>query len=937
MQLLKFLIITLVFSTFFGKAFSQKGRISGKIVDSKTGIVLAGATVTLQPVNKSTTSDLNGMYSFNGISAGTYTVSVNYISYTPKNNVNFTVKNGEAIIQDITMDQAIAELTGVTVKTKKLNRETASALLVLQKNRSSISDGISAEVIRKTPDKSASDVLKRVSGASIQDDKFAVIRGLNDRYNNGLLNGSPLPSSESDRKAFAFDIFPANLLDNIVIAKTATPDLPGEFAGGIIMINTKSVADQNFQSISVGGGFNTLTTFKTKEGYKGGRWNYIGDEDFNGFFPNKNKFPTLFPKQEELAKSFKNNWGLTSGKYSPNLSLQYTIGQNIHDNGKDFIGMLVSLTYNRTNSLFDINRQIFENSTTDPNAPSTKTSDFTNTIYSTKTLVGALANFSMKINSNNIFGFKNIFNVNTDDRLIKRIGSRDINTADPVVARQNARVFNGNRFYSSQLDGQHYIPTARLKINWNFFYSGVSRTNPSRNDTYILNTFETPNVYQAQVGDGANDNDAGTMKTNKTSEIINGGQLDVTKNMNFGKDVSTEFKAGFSYQKRTRNFDSRRFGFAPSNSFNYSLINLPIDSLFAAENMGKGGFKIVDKTAPFDTYDANTKTVAYYAMLDQRLFKIVRLIYGGRVENFEMNLNSIKSDYVTPLHYKSKVNTFLPSANVVISLGDKQNVRLCYSQTVNRPEFREIAPFLFYDYSTGFTVSGNDTLQTAKIQNYDVRYEIYPGRGQVFSLTGFYKKFKNPIETVYQLNATNPNISYQNSPDATNIGAEAEVRILLGSLMRKKGAFLNNLTVLANYAYIKSKVVIPYSDEIKVERQLQGQSPYVVNAGLIYNDEKNGFGISGFINRTGPRIFYGGNNYFPDVWENGKTMLDFQLSKTFMKQKLEIRANVKDLLAQKQYYFEDKNNNKKLDIDKDNLVQTTTYGRVITLNIAYRF
>ncbi len=918
---------------------AQKGRITGKILDSKTGAALANATVKLEPGNKSLTADLNGVFAFSNLPTGTYSITANYVSYSPKTDAGVILKNGETVIHDVVLDPVSASLANVTVKGRRINKESASALLALQKNRSSISDGISAEVIRRTPDKSAGDVIKRVSGASLQDDKFAVIRGLNDRYNNSLLNGATLPSSESDRKAFAFDIFPANLLDNIIIAKTATPDLPGEFAGGIIMVNTKSIPDQNFQSLSLGTGYNSLATFKNSIGYKGGKWNYLNDDkDFPGVVPPFKYFPTRFADQEALARKFINNWGLANSTFGPNLSLQYTIGRNFRDeNGKDFAGMLLSITYNKTNSFFDTNRKLFENDGTDPNLPSIKTADFTNTIYSTKILAGVLGNFSFKINNNNIFNFKNIFNISSDDRLIQRVGERDINPMDnsSVLIKQNARVFNGNKFYSSQVEGQHYIPTAKLKMIWSGFYTNVTRTNPSRNDTYILDIND--NTYKAQIGDGANDNDAGTMKTILTEENIKGGQFDVIKNLNIGKAITAEFKSGFSYQIRNRQFDSRRLGFAPGRTFNYSIINQSIDSLFDEANMGKGGFRVVDKSAPFDTYNGNTNTVAYYAMLDQRLFKIIRVIYGGRVENFVMKLNSVKSDFVTPLNYDNKVNTFLPSANVVVAISDKQNLRVCYSQTVNRPEFREVAPFLFYDYSTGFTVTGNDTLKAAKIYNYDLRYEIYPGRGQVFSVTGFYKKFKTPIETVYQLNAVNPNISYQNSPDATNIGAEAEVRILVGSLFRSKGAILNNLTMMANYAYIKSRVVIPYSDEIKVERSLQGQSPYVLNGGLLYNDEKYGFGFSAFVNRTGARIFYGGNNYFPDVWENGRTVVDFQVSKSFMKQRLEIRANAKDVFAQKQYFFEDKNNNKRLDMDTDNLVQTTTFGRVLSLNITYKF
>ena len=933
---MRIICLSILIFFFVFNGFSQKARITGVVLDLNTGNPLPGATINLEPANRRTTSDLNGKYSFSNLTEGSYTITSNFISYAQKNEAGVQVKNNEVVNHDILLSAAYNDLDKVEVKAKRFNRESANTLLVLQKNRPAISDGISAEVIRRTPDKNASDVLKRVSGASLQNDKFAVIRGLNDRYNNGLLNGSPLPSSESDRKAFAFDIFPANLLDNIVIAKTATPDLPGEFAGGIIMVNTKSIPDKNFMSVTIGGGFNSLATFKNKTGYVGGRSNYIDDQDYTGQLPAKSQFPGDFSEQEALAKNFKNNWRLTSGKFSPNYSAQFALGRNFQRKGKDFAGLLVSATYSKTNKLFDIGRKIFENSSVNSADPSIKTADFTNTIYSSQILAGVLANLSLKLNSNNIFNFKNIYNYYSDDRLISTKGERDINRVDnsSVVMLQNARVFNGNQFYSSQLSGEHYIPKATLRVLWSGFYSDIKRKNPSRNDTYIFDSYN--NKFVAQIGDGANDNDAGTMKTINNGEKIRGAQLDLIKNFRLGKKIINEFKAGALYQMRERDFVSRRLGFAPGRNFNYGLANLSIDSLFDPVNMGPDGFRLVDKTAPFDTYDGSAKTTAFYGMFDHRFSKLVRFIYGLRFENFDMNLNSVKNDYVTPLNYTNKVNSVLPSANLIISLSEKQNVRLCYSQTVNRPEFREVAPFLFYDYSTGFTVSGNDTLKASKIYNYDIRYEIYPGRGQVLSITGFYKKFKTPIETVYQLNAVNPNISYQNSPDATNVGFETEIRIIPGAILNKESKILNNVTLLANYAYINSKVTIPYSADVKIDRRLQGQSPYVFNAGFIYNDQKNTFGFSAFVNKTGPRVFYGGNNYFADVWENGRAVLDCQFSKSLFKQKMELSLNIKDLLAEKQYFFEDKKNNKKFDAAIDNQVQTTTFGKLVTLNIGIR-
>ena len=927
-------VIVLFFSSLHSSA--QSGKITGKVYDSQTGAVLSSATVQLIETKQTVSSDLNGSFAFSKLGNKEYSIVVNYVSYKTKTVTGIFIKDGTITSVDILLEKNSANLNEVVVKSKKTSKESASSLIVLQKNRASISDGISAEVIRKTPDRSASDVLKRVSGATIQEDKFAVIRGLSDRYNNALLNGGTLPSSESDRKAFAFDIFSANLLDNIVIAKTATPDLPGEFGGGIIMVNTKSLPDQNFQTLSIGSAYNSLTTFKEKITYAGGHSDMLSDKDVTVPIPDKLNFPKNFAGQEELAKNFKNNWGLSTGKFSPNLNFQYTIGKNFQRNQQDFAGFILSATYSHTNSFFTINRSVFENLSTNPADPSYKSSDFTNSIYSSRVLAGALANFGIKIDRNNIISFKNIYNINNDDRLIRREGQRDINPFDntSILIRQNARVFSGNRFFSSQLEGQHFFPEDKVKLNWLAFYSNIKRTNPSRNDTYTYS--DNSKSYVAQLGDGANDNDAGTIKTIDTDENIKGFQLDVSLPINISESFTNTIKTGSGYQIRQRTFNSRRLGFAPSTNFNYEIQNSPLDSLFAEEHMGANGFRLIDKTAPFDKYDGQTTNLSSFVMIDSRISKLFRLIWGTRVESFNMKLNSVKNDYSTPLHYDSYISSFLPSVNAVISITDKQNVRLSYSQTVNRPEFREIAPFLFYDYSTGFTVSGNDTLKTARITNYDVRYEIYPGKGQVFSVSGFYKKFRDPIENVYQENAVNPNLNYQNSPDATNIGVEAEIRLSLGSLVKNKGQFFNNLTIMANYAYINSKVVIPYSEERKVERRLQGQSPYIINTGILYTDEKNGFGWSAFANKSGARIFYGGNNYFPDLWENGRTTVDLQLYKTFFKKKLDVRLTAKDIFSPQLYFFEDKNNNKKLDTDKDNIVQANTFGKIFSINLTYK-
>ncbi len=548
------LIIIILFSA--GNGFAQTGKITGKVYDGNTGNVLPAASVQLVQTGQQATTDVNGSFSFGKLKVGVYTLRVNFISYQSKTSEEITVTSGSVNNIDITLEKTSTKLGDVTVKGRKASKETATALLVLQKNRSSISDGISAEVIRRTPDRSASDVLKRIPGASIQDDKFAIIRGLNDRYNSALINGSPAPSSESDRKAFAFDVFSANLLDNIVIAKTATPDVTGDFAGGIVSINTKSLPDQSFQSISFGGGYNTITSFKDRVAYTGGKWNMF-DKQFTSALPEKENFPINFKDQEKLATTAKNNWGLSQNRFGPNANFQYTMGQNFQRNNKDFAGFLLSGTYAVTNSFFEINRKLYDYGT-DPNDPAILNSNFTSKIYSSRVLAGILANFSIKIDQNNIINFKNMYNLNTDERLINRAGEKDINPLanSSVLIDQHSRVFFGSEFYSSQLDGQHYFPEDKIKVNWQFYQSKINRTNPSSNDTYVFS--ENTNSFIPQIGDGANDNDAGTIKSILTNETIKGFQFDVSTPIDISENFTNNLKAGTFFMNRSRDFKSRR-------------------------------------------------------------------------------------------------------------------------------------------------------------------------------------------------------------------------------------------------------------------------------------------------------------------------------------------------------------------------------------------
>ena len=259
------LILLLLIIGSFIKA--QTGRLSGTVLDAKTGETLPGATVLIEGTTKGSSVDFDGKFVLNNVPIGKVNVVISYISYSTKKITDILINANEPVDINVLLEASTNNDLQEIEVVVTLNKENNTALVLQQKNNASVSDGISAETIKKTPDRNSSDVLKRVSGVTIQDDKFVIIRGLNERYNASYLNNSPLPSTEPDRKAFAFDLFPANMLDNIIVIKTATPDMPSEFAGGIVQVNTKSIPEKNFVSFSAGAGYNTITTGKSKTIY----------------------------------------------------------------------------------------------------------------------------------------------------------------------------------------------------------------------------------------------------------------------------------------------------------------------------------------------------------------------------------------------------------------------------------------------------------------------------------------------------------------------------------------------------------------------------------------------------------------------------------------------------------------------------------------------
>ncbi len=953
-------MLVILFTAWKGMA-AQEGKIIGKVMDAKTGETLPGASVLIEGTSMGAATDFDGNYAISHLKAGTYNILCRYVSYADKRFVGITLKENEVLTLNISLAEPVGDTLATVTVTATINKENNNALLMMQKNNPSVSDGISAELIKKTPDRNTSDILKRVSGAAIQDNKFVIVRGLNERYNAAYINGAPLPSTESDRKAFSFDLFPAVMLDNLVISKTASPDLPAEFAGGVIQVNTKSIPDKNFYSFSVGTGYNTITTGKQRIYTKGGKYDWTGIDDGSrnlpASLPSVNDFPQLASDQAQLAKGMKNDWALFSKNFAPNSSFQFSMGRNM-ELGKSQLGVLLALTQNSSYTYNETERRSYA-SNMDENVPTQLETAYTDKAYAAQHLSGLLANISFKLNENHQIELKNLGSANADDRVTVRTGTPTPLEENPTLLKSTERFYKAGRIHSSQICGTHYIPLLKLRTNWTASYTGVRSTIPNRkisrylrltqvadiNDPIATDTMYAAAIDQSSVGPDY----GGFMFSALTEEAMKSAKADVARSVEVKQwKWKAEIKAGILAQIRERTFAARQLGYQKHSSvggtlqFNQQLLYLPEDQIFDSNNMGQlgtniGGFKLKDGTKPNDSYTAYSELNAAYLMLDNRIMDKLRITGGCRMEQFNQRLHAQNLDK-SVVDINTVLADFLPSVNLTFALTEQQNIRLAYSHTVNRPEFRELAPFAFYDYATQFVVSGNPDLKRALIKNYDLRYEIYPGRGQILSASTFYKDFTNPIEMKSRVDVTSE-ITYINVSRAMSYGAEAEFRIIPGvALGMDSSLFLNNITLFANYTYIKSKV---NAEDIigatMKERPMQGQSPYIINTGILYYDSKSGFSANVALNRSGSRIYYVGNKNEPDLWENGRTVMDAQLGKTFLNGSLDVKLNIKDVFAQKLTFYQDRNQNRKFDSAKDDKIWVSNNGRVFSLSLSYKF
>lgn len=875
-KVLAFLTLSLAMTTV------QAGVVRGTIYDRTTKEPLIGATVRVGSGSSGTSTDVDGHYSLN-LKEGDYKLIISYIGYTDTAVAARAGGANEETVLDIPMVPDETSLSEVVV-TAVARRDTEAAMVEEERQSDVVQTGVSAQQIARTQDKDASEVIRRVPGISIIDNKFVMVRGLSQRYNNVWLNGAAVPSSEADSRAFSFDIIPSSQLDNIVIVKSPAPEYPADFTGGFVMIRTKYQPARQGLDISLGTSVNDMTHFRDFRYSKG------GGTYFNGKFDSPLSTYAGYPGRiDVLGNGFSNDWKVYIHKPVGDLKLNAGYNDQWRFDEAGTLGLFASLNFSSSfRTMTDMENSLY--------GPYDLTDDkpvflrkATDNQYTRDTKLGGMLNISfLPQNSSHRFEWKTIYNRLVKNRYSDRVGFN----AQPDNIQEMEYYYTSRNTLNTQFSGRHEF-TATSLWDWNAGYAYSDRDMPDRRLIQLTDrTDRRMGIYRI------------SREFTRLREHTASFNTNYRRELTFGA-FSPTVKAGLYAEYRGRTYDVREFqyGWQPDNSlpkdFQFSD-DIP-DDVLIPDNFGPDRLYLYENVNFMNSYKASSRQLSGYVGINIPWRSLT--VYGGvRYEFVDqlLRMNTRQSEAsLQDTHYR--YSDLFPSVNFNYKFNEAHQLRAAYGRTVNRPEFRELAPTVYYDFDLGSSVMGNYDLKAAYIQNLDLRYEWYPSKGETVSVALFYKHFSNPIEWTYTVaGGTDLIYSYINAKGADNYGVEIDIRKNLGFIG------LSDFSLSFNGSFIKSKVRFDGGNNI--DRPMQGQSPYLINTGLFYN--RSGWSAAILYNRIGKRIVGVGNKYgtgadgssrnIPNSYEMPRNSLDLSLGKKFGH--WELKFSVRDILAER-YLF----------------------------------
>jgi len=867
--------IALILATILGLSFPVAGQtaagetngvLKGFVLDMGTGSTLHGVVLEILPGPQTVETDLDGLFSIE-LPPGQYQLTARKPGYRSWNLGQFAIKAGQETWQEIPLSPESGVLQETVEVVATTEKATVQAILSERKSLATLSDGIGRQEMSLVPGGDGAEVMQRVTGVSIVDNKYVFVRGLGERYSATQLNGSQIPSTQPDKKVIAMDLFPASLLENIQTEKSYTPDQPGEFAGGVVKVNTLDFPRQKTFKLTYGTSLNSLTTFGPLQESVSGKYDFWGFDDGSRSLPSsippqKVVRKTIFspgytrPELQEFGRSFANDWSFRdSRKAIPGQKFNIVAG-----NSWGPLGIVLAVNHGtdfETREEHQTYYKIGADGVLDP------FNDYSFKIGSTKARTSGTANVAYRLSKDHKILFRNFYTHDGADEARYFDGFN----ADIGAPLRNYRLrFSEESIYSGQLGGEHYLGF----LGNSLFEWTLTRANSRMDEPDLRETlYEYRPAQDAFVL--ANESQSGFRQFMNLREKIWDPDVRLTTFFQSGGWVGS-FKFGTAYRDRNRDFESRRFRFIPVSTKGIDLTQSP-ENIFTSANIRPDGFELREETRNTDAYTAKQITRSYYAMADMALGRW-RFVGGARYEDDMQRVSTFEPftpDKVTVGTELANADV-LPALNVIYQLNTQMSLRASASKTLNRPEFRELAPFDFTDVVGGRSVQGYAGLRRATIQNYDVRWEWYPGPVDLISASFFYKRFKDPIERIVEATAQ-LRTSFRNAEKADNYGFEVDFRRSLGFL----SPGLEDFSLNANYTFVDSQVTIPDEGIIiqtNLIRPLAGQSRHVFNGIFEYTHPRWGTVARLLGNFQGQRISDVGALGLPDIIEAGYTRLD---------------------------------------------------------------
>ncbi len=903
----KKLLIVTFFITISISLFADTGKVRGKLIDDGTGEPIPFANVSLLQNGTpkgGVASDFDGNYTIEA-EPGTYDLLVSYVSYANKKVTGISVKPNDITLVDIRMEGTDMQLDEVVVSVNQA-RNTENALLTIQKKSVNILDGVSAQSFKKVGDGSAAQAIKRVPGVSIQGGKYVFVRGLGDRYTKTQLNGLDVPGLDPDRNALQMDIFPTNIIDNIIVLKSFTAELPADFTGGIVNIETKEFPEEPTLDVSVGIGYtpgmnlnsNYLTQNKSNTDFLG-MDNGYRDEPLNMSESNPNptgKVPAPLESQNSTAKTqaFNDELAAQQGQSPLNYSLSVAGGNQVNK-GEKTLGYTGAVSY-KNNTDFYQNREqnFYRKQASDP----------------------AVYELRDEVLQQGDLGVNNVFLSGLFGGAMKgKYSKHSITLMHLQNGERRSGIYNEQNLISSnnesKRDNLEYTERSISNVlvsgkyrnvddNWKYEWK-ISPTISKIQDKDIRSTAYLINQDDSSFSIDPSEVAFPSRIWRNLNEINLAGKFDVSnKHQLNGHNAVAKF--GIAYTYKARNYEILNYELQTKGNLDYTgnPDELLSDDFIWTDEKGEGTF-IFGNYQRSNTYEGTQTTLAAYASEEFKITKKLKGVAGLRLEKYDQyytgqnqiantnpnneNARIFNNDKILDL-----LNLF-PTISFIYETDENSNLRLGYFRTTARPSFKEKSTAEIVDPLSGLTFIGNIDLVQTNINNYDVRYEYYFRKSQTIALSGFYKTFENPIELTSFQQAPN-SFQPRNVGDARVMGIEFESKVNLDILSNR----LTNFNFKSNISFINSRVRFDTSangtlqgkknglragEELGEFRDMQGQAPYIVNVGLAYSNKEKELEVGLYYNVQGPKLVIVGINLSPDIYSVPFHSLNFNFLKKF--------------------------------------------------------